>query len=77
MPTEIEIQKFARLLCDEADATTIELGLATPESFVPFDSLPEEAKAVYFKMAAKVMARISWDSNTGKLVVLDEIGRIL
>lgn len=74
---ETQIRKLARVLCEESDASVIELGLATPANFVPFDALNDASKATYENLARRMLSRLAWDANKGQIVVLDQHGGVI
>lgn len=77
MPENDQIEKMARLLSNEADASALEIGMANPADLMPYDKLPAEMKAVYRKMAERVLARLAYDAATGTIIVLNRLGKVL
>jgi hypothetical protein len=65
-----EIRKLARVLSEETDAATIELGFAEPGEITPYDQLSDEAKVVYQKLAQRVYNRLAYHAGAGYIVVI-------
>lgn len=72
--TRQQIEKLARVLCDEADATAVEMGLMKVKDAFPYDQLPDDAKAVYQKMAKRIYPRLLYNIVGGYVVVVEKAG---
>lgn len=77
MHTEETTRKLARVLCEEADAATLEIGAAVPEDLIPWDLLTDEQREVYNRLADRVLNRLAYNASTGEIVVLNPKGVVI
>ena len=72
----IEIEKLARLISDELDASLVDVGLIPAGDCMPYDVLPPDARRAIQVAAARVYEQIVYDRSSGILRVIQHSQRI-